>query len=48
VAPSREAAIPPVPRRDTTVPRGERRRSIEGKPRRSAFKTLRGGVGDEA
>jgi ribosome-associated protein len=44
----REAAIPPVPRRETKVPRAERRRRIEGKRRRSAIKKLRGGVGDEA
>jgi ribosome-associated protein len=48
VALLREAAIPPVPRRETKVPRGERRRRIEGKRRRSAVKKLRGGVGDEA
>lgn len=48
VALVREAAIPPVPRRETRVPGGERRRRREGKRRRGMVKKLRGGVGDEA
>jgi ribosome-associated protein len=43
-----EAAVPPVPRRETKVPRGERRRRREGKRRRSALKKLRGGAVDDA
>ena len=48
VALLREAAIPPVPRRDTKVPRAERRRRIEGKRRRSALKKLRGSATEDA
>jgi ribosome-associated protein len=48
VALLREAAIPPVPRRETKVPRAERRRRRENKRRRGLIKKLRGGVGDEA
>lgn len=48
VALVREAAIPPVPRRETKVPRAERRRRVEGKRRRSALKKLRGGGFEDA
>ncbi|MBL8663189.1 MAG: aminoacyl-tRNA hydrolase [Candidatus Odyssella sp.] len=48
VALVREAAIPPVPRRETKVPRAERRRRREHKRRRGLVKKLRGGLGDEA
>ena len=48
VALVREAAIPPVPRRATKVPFGERRRRREGKRHRGAIKKLRGGALDEA
>jgi len=48
VALIREAAIPPVPRRATKVPFGERRRRREGKRHRGAIKKLRGGALDEA
>ena len=37
----REAAIPPVPRRATKVPRSEKKKRLEGKKRRSQIKTLR-------
>ena len=37
----REAAIPPVPRRATKVPRSEKKKRLEGKKRRSAIKGLR-------
>jgi ribosome-associated protein len=37
----REAAIPPVPRRATKVPKVEKKRRLEGKKRRSQIKTLR-------
>ena len=48
VALIREAAVPPVPRRATKVPFGERRRRREGKRHRGAIKKLRGGALDEA
>ena len=48
VALVREAAIPPVPRRETRVPNAERRRRREHKRRRGLVKKLRGGLGDEA
>jgi ribosome-associated protein len=37
----REAAIPPVPRRATKVPRAEKKKRLEGKKRRSEIKNLR-------
>jgi ribosome-associated protein len=37
----REAAIPPVPRRATKVPRSEKKKRLEGKKRRSQIKDLR-------
>ena len=37
----REAAIPPVPRRATKVPRSEKKKRLEGKKRRSQIKGLR-------
>jgi len=37
----REAAIPPVPRRATKVPRAEKKKRLEGKKRRSEIKSLR-------
>jgi ribosome-associated protein len=37
----REAAVPPVPRRATRVPRAEKKRRLEGKKRRSQIKNLR-------
>ena len=37
----REAAIPPVPRRATKVPRSEKKKRLEGKKRRSQIKNLR-------
>jgi len=37
----REAAIPPVPRRATKVPRSEKKKRLEGKKRRSEIKGLR-------
>jgi ribosome-associated protein len=37
----REAAVPPVPRRATRVPRSEKKRRLEGKKRRSQIKNLR-------
>jgi ribosome-associated protein len=37
----REAAIPPVPRRATKVPRSEKKKRLEGKKRRSQIKSLR-------
>ena len=37
----REAAIPPVPRRATKVPRAEKKKRLEGKKRRSQIKNLR-------
>jgi ribosome-associated protein len=39
----REAAVPPVPRRATKVPRAEKKRRVEGKKHRSRIKGLRGG-----
>jgi ribosome-associated protein len=39
----REAAVPPVPRRATKVPRAEKKRRVEGKKHRSRIKSLRGG-----
>jgi ribosome-associated protein len=39
----RQAAVKPVPRRATKVPRAEKKRRIEGKRHRSAIKSLRGG-----
>lgn len=47
VALIREAAVPPVPRRPTKVPRAERRRRLEAKRRRGAMKRLRGGASFE-
>ena len=44
VALVREAAVPPVPRRETKVPRAERRRRREHKRRRGLVKKLRGGA----
>ena len=37
----RKAAVPPVPRRATRVPRSEKKRRLEGKKRRSQIKNLR-------
>ena len=37
----REAAIPPVPRRATRVPKSEKKKRLEGKKRRSEIKNLR-------
>ena len=37
----REAAIPPVPRRATRVPKSEKKKRLEGKKRRSEIKSLR-------
>ena len=37
----REAAIPPVPRRATKVPKSEKKKRLEGKKRRSEIKSLR-------
>jgi ribosome-associated protein len=37
----REAAVPPVPRRATKVPKSEKKKRLEGKKRRSAIKNLR-------
>jgi ribosome-associated protein len=39
----RQAAVKPVPRRATKVPRSEKKRRIEGKKRRGHIKSLRGG-----
>jgi ribosome-associated protein len=39
----REAAVKPVPRRATKVPKAQKRKRIEGKKHRSAIKTMRGG-----
>jgi ribosome-associated protein len=39
----RAAAVPPVPRRATRVPKGEKKRRVEGKRHRSRVKSLRGG-----
>ena len=38
----REAAVPPVPRIATRVPKGEKRRRVEGKVRRGEVKRMRG------
>jgi ribosome-associated protein len=46
VALIREAAFPPVPRRETKIPRAERRRRRESKRRRGALKKLRGGAAE--
>ncbi len=48
VALVREAAVPPVPRRETRVPHGERRRRRDSKRRRGALKKLRAGALDDA
>jgi ribosome-associated protein len=39
----REAAVKPVPRRATKVPKASKKRRIEGKKHRSHIKSLRGG-----
>ena len=39
----RQAAIKPVPRRATKVPKAQKRKRIEGKKHRSVIKSLRGG-----
>jgi ribosome-associated protein len=39
----RQAAVRPVPRRATKVPKAQKRERLEGKKRRSAIKSLRGG-----
>ena len=39
----RQAAVKPVPRRATKVPKAQKRKRIEGKKHRSAIKNLRGG-----
>ena len=39
----RKAAVRPVPRRATKVPKAQKRKRIEGKKHRSAIKNLRGG-----
>jgi len=39
----RQAAVRPVPRRATKVPKAQKRKRIEGKRHRSAIKSLRGG-----
>ena len=39
----REAAIRPVPRRATKVPKAQKRKRVEGKKHRSAIKSMRGG-----
>jgi ribosome-associated protein len=39
----REAAVKPVPRRATKVPKAQKRRRIEGKKHRGQIKSLRGG-----
>jgi ribosome-associated protein len=39
----REAAVKPVPRRATKVPKSQKRIRVEGKKRRSAIKNLRSG-----
>jgi ribosome-associated protein len=39
----RQAAVRPVPRRATRVPRAQKRKRIEGKKHRSTIKRLRGG-----
>jgi ribosome-associated protein len=39
----REAAVKPVPRRPTKVPKAQKRKRIEGKKHRGQIKSLRGG-----
>jgi len=39
----RQAAVKPVPRRATKVPKAQKRKRIEGKKHRSAIKSMRGG-----
>jgi len=39
----REAAVRPVPRRATKVPKAQKRKRVEGKKHRSAIKSMRGG-----
>jgi len=39
----RQAAVRPVPRRATEVPKAQKRKRIEGKKHRSAIKNMRGG-----
>ena len=39
----RQAAVKPVPRRATKVPKAQKRKRIEGKKHRGHIKTLRGG-----
>jgi ribosome-associated protein len=39
----RQAAVKPVPRRATKVPKAQKRKRIEGKKHRSTIKRLRGG-----
>src|SRR5450631_1985564 len=39
----RQAAVKPIPRRATKVPKAQKRKRIEGKKHRSAIKSLRGG-----
>jgi len=39
----RQAAVKPVPRRPTKVPKASKRRRLESKKHRSGIKTLRGG-----
>ena len=39
----RQAAVRPVPRRATKVPKAQKRRRVEGKRHRSAIKSMRGG-----
>ena len=39
----RQAAVKPVPRRATKVPKAQKRKRIEGKKHRAAIKSLRGG-----
>lgn len=39
----RQAAVRPVPRRATKVPKAQKRKRVEGKKHRSAIKSMRGG-----
>jgi len=39
----REAAVPPVPRRATKVPKSQKKKRVEGKKHRAAIKSMRGG-----
>jgi len=39
----RQAAVRPVPRRATKVPKAQKRKRVEGKRHRSAIKSMRGG-----